>query len=204
MMMVTFADPPNFHQLVLASVNLSPVLCWILFAPAPVLLFGEIMLWEASLLSSLLAASNKSFLLLFCLSLSFGSITAKRWNQFSCNSIAHGFFCQNFFLHPQFFLSLFFFSSFLSARRPWTTIIAKDPSRVLCCEPQPCPKEYMLNYCIYLCYMDSRKPLSVVKYCRSTPSPTSWSPAIWLDRRCIPRRDKSADFCNFCLLTFWV
>ena len=27
MMMVTFADPPNFHPLVLDSVTLSPVLC---------------------------------------------------------------------------------------------------------------------------------------------------------------------------------
>ena len=137
MMMVTFADPPNFHQLVLDSVNLSPVLCWLLFAPAPVLLFGEIMLWEVSLLSSLLAASNKSFLLLFSLSLSFGSIPAKRWNQFPCNSIAHGFFCQNFFLHPLFFLSLFFFSSFLLARRPSATIIAKYHRGSFVVNPKP-------------------------------------------------------------------
>ena len=163
MMMVTFADPPNFHQLVLDSVNLSPVLCWLLFAPAPVLLFGEIMLWEVSLLSSLLAASNKSFLLLFSLSLSFGSIPAKRWNQFPCNSIAHGFFCQNFFLHPLFFLSLFFFLFIFISQETLSHNHSQIPQGVLRCEPQTCClKEYMLNYCIYVYYMDSKKPLSVV------------------------------------------
>lgn len=151
MMMVTFADPPNFHQLVLDSGNLSPVLCWILFAPAPVLLFGEIMLWEASLLSSLLAASNKSFLLLFCLSLSLARYLPRGETNFLV-CIAHGFFCQNFFLHPAvFFLSSLFFFIFIS-QETLNHNHSQRPSRVLCCEPQTCPKEYMLSVHIPVLY----------------------------------------------------
>ena len=88
-----FSDPRDFHQLKLGLCLLPKPLheyaCTLSLNSYPVLLFGEILLWERSLVFSLLVASNKSLLLLlFGLVVSFGSIPTKRRTQFSGNSPA--------------------------------------------------------------------------------------------------------------------
>ena len=87
MMMLTFQTSINYSLLTLSAFE-SILCCIMLYSSpllnmlkaSPVLLFAETLLQERSLVFSLLAASNKSFLLIFGLVLSIGWRPAERWS----------------------------------------------------------------------------------------------------------------------------
>ena len=82
--------------------SLQKYVCMLGLKPCPILLFGEILLWERSSVVFLLSASNNSFLSPnFGLGVSFGSVPTKRWTQFSGNRRNATVICRMSCVHAQ-------------------------------------------------------------------------------------------------------